>query len=227
MFDPKIIDTYDADDHIRRLYKWAIAKSMGGKPDNALKQMRYYVMTQLAERAILAAPAANIAEFGCWMGHSSLMLAQTYKRLVPTGQYSRFHIFDSFEGLSKHGPRDASKVAYKHRQYATSEEAFRALMSPYEFVEVHRGWIPAVFEGADIGQIISFANIDVNLYAPTKAALEFVWSRMINGGIIFFDDYGYHTLPGARKAVDEFLEELGKNPTLFVRLPFGSAFLVK
>ncbi len=59
-------------------------------------------------------------------------------------------------------------------------------------------------------QEMSFAivNIDLDLYHPTKAALESLFPRVVKGGIVILDDY--EGFPGAKKAVDEYLSENGR-----------------
>jgi len=233
--DPKAIDTFDADDPIRALYKRAIDKSMGGKPDNPVKQMRYYVMHQLAEHAMLQNPNEDIAEFGCWRGHSTLILANLMQQHRHPTDGARFHVFDSFEGLSPFGPNDKSKERKAEdmdpRKYATPMSKLADLLSVLSFVELHKGWIPEVFMdlpdsiGDPDKSVLAFANIDVNLYEPTRDSLAFAYARMPRGGVIFFDDYGYKTCPGATMAIDEFIAD--HDHAMFVALPFGSAFLVR
>jgi O-methyltransferase len=228
--DPKIIDAFDAGDPVRILYQASIDRAMGGKPDNALKQMRYYVMHQLAASTMRRLSGHNVVECGCWRGHSTLILASLMD-LHRSGS-SRFHVFDSFEGLSEFGERDRSSFMAKkaaqdaeREKYASDFDRLAAMVKPLGFVRLHKGWIPQVFDEVDVGAI-SFANIDVNLYEPTLRSHEFINPRLAPGGIVFFDDYGYKTFPGARAAVDEYLRRVPA-PTLFVALPFGSAYLVR
>ncbi|GAB4027507.1 TylF/MycF/NovP-related O-methyltransferase [Spirosoma koreense] len=72
---------------------------------------------------------------------------------------------------------------------------------------------------------ISLLNIDVDVYEPTRAALEYLYERVVPGGVIMLDDYA-NVFPGANAAVEEFLT--GKN-VLVKRLPFAvtPCYLVK
>ena len=73
---------------------------------------------------------------------------------------------------------------------------------------------------------IAFLSLDVDLYEPTRASLEFFFPRLAEGGAVFLDDYGfYKTFPGAGKAVDEYL--LKAPHGYFLRMPFGSALIIK
>jgi hypothetical protein len=51
-----------------------------------------------------------------------------------------------------------------------------------------------------------FVHLDVDLYQPTKAGLEYFGPRMAVGGVIVLDDYGARKCPGIHRAAEEFLE---------------------
>ena len=51
---------------------------------------------------------------------------------------------------------------------------------------------------------IALLPLDMDVYAPTRAALEQFWDRVVKGGIVVIDDY--NAVGGATRAVDEFLE---------------------
>jgi len=52
---------------------------------------------------------------------------------------------------------------------------------------------------------ISLLHIDVDVYEPTKIALEHLYDRVVKNGVIVFDDYG--TVAGETQAVDEFFND--------------------
>jgi hypothetical protein len=68
-------------------------------------------------------------------------------------------------------------------------------------------------------------HIDVDMFEPTKAALEFFWDQVVPGGVIVCDDYNSSIFEGANRAVDEFLD--GRSPMLVYRVPMGSIVIVK
>jgi hypothetical protein len=55
------------------------------------------------------------------------------------------------------------------------------------------------------GLRFSLVHFDVDLYAPTRVALEHVWDKVPRGGVILFDEYGIEDWQGETQAVDEFL----------------------
>jgi hypothetical protein len=64
---------------------------------------------------------------------------------------------------------------------------------------------------------ISFLNIDVDVYEPTKACLDLLFDKVVKGGIILLDDY-CSLFPGANKAVEDFLQDKDYTPQ---RLPYS------
>ena len=52
---------------------------------------------------------------------------------------------------------------------------------------------------------ISVLRLDTDWYKSTKIELEILYPRLVKGGILIIDDYGY--FEGARKAVDEYFIE--------------------
>ena len=57
----------------------------------------------------------------------------------------------------------------------------------------------------------SLVHFDMDLYKPTKIALENIFPLVVRNGVIIFDDYGMPDWAGETKAVDEFLK---KNPKI-------------
>jgi hypothetical protein len=221
---------YDPADPIQRLYDSAMARSQDGQFDNLPKRARFYARHQVARAAIRRAPALDIAECGCWHGHSTLMFADLCQELGFSG---RFSVFDSFEGLSDFQPADHLGLSMDEAEtemlkahFVSDQAKLAALTAPYGFIDLYAGWIPSRFaEVAD--RRYTFVHIDVDLYEPTRDALAFFYPRLAEGGAIFFDDYGYKNFPGAQAAVDEVLAAQPKPPALFMHLPVGAAFLVK
>ena len=75
------------------------------------------------------------------------------------------------------------------------------------------------------GLIISLLYLDLDLYEPTKFALELLWDRIPKGGIIVFDNAIMDTWSGEAIALHEILK-IGK--CKLVKIPYIKQFyLVK
>lgn len=136
-------------------------------------------------------------EFGSFSGASSYVILDTLEA-------GRHWCVDSFQGLSAPNPRlDGSSWSYG--DLAVSDAVLRRNLTEFEpRLEILKGWIPEVLRGIDSSATFRFAHIDVDLYEPTRDALEFLKSRVVPGAVVVCDDYGSSGCPGARIAVDEF-----------------------
>ena len=155
----------------------------------------------------------DTAECGTWRGGSSWLIARGLGR--------PHHAFDSFEGLSAPEPRDGAH--FKKGDLAVSEEEFRSRMTDVADLRVYKGWIPSRFpEAAD--RKFCFVHVDVDLYQPTRDAIEFFYPRLAPGGILLLDDYGFFICPGARQAADEFFKD---KPEPILEVPTGQGLVLR
>lgn len=148
----------------------------------------------------------DIAECGVFHGGSShLMLAAN------AGTDKHLYGFDSFEGLSEPKMEDLQS---KKRTFKWKKHDMRFDMSHTELnlcqhkgkFTLLKGWIPERFKEVESKQF-SLVHIDVDLYEPTLASLNFFYPRMSPCGIIVCDDYGSESCPGACKAMDDFFAD--------------------
>ena len=231
--DPQLINRalwrpFAVDDRWRSLYKSAQARTKGDPTDNIFRQCRFYSTFQMADYAAGLAHG-DVIECGCWHGHSTLAIATL---LQERGFTERFHVFDSFEGgLSDFKSEDESffqlspqEKSAQVQQFASDFAFVQSVTAAFPFVELHRGWIPEVLAQYR-PQATRFVHIDVDMYEPTKAALEYFWDSLLVGGCMVIDDYNHSVFEGATRAVDEFLKQ--RSPQLVYKVPLGSAFIIK
>lgn len=223
------LDAYDESDPFMSLYRKAIQVMQNGTRDNQEKQMRFFVMAQLVSQAVRTMPDLDLAECGCFMGHSTFMTASLMRE---GGAKGALHVFDSFEGLSKFDDEDMSSFyadddvrATLRGRFRADEAGVRQRLEGFDFIKFYKGWIPERF-GEVAERTFSYVSIDVDMYQPTRDAIAFFYERLAPGGVMYLDDYGYKNFPGARASIDEFLATQTP-PSLFMRMPFGSAFLRK
>ncbi len=161
-----------------------------------------------------------VAECGCFRGMSSYLILSMLRRHDPKFDGHGYHVFDSFQGLSRPTEEDEvgdsdpnaenlKKMSTRGAFRASLEEVKEAL-SEFPLVEYHPGWFPLSFSGLPERQY-RFVHLDVDLYDPTLAALEYFHPRMTRGGIIVSDDYSW---PGARLAIEEYCGREGAGYTV-------------
>jgi hypothetical protein len=158
----------------------------------------------------------DTAECGTWRGGSSWLICKGTQ-----GSGKTHHAFDSFQGLSAPQPQDGSH--FKAGELAVTEEDFRARLKDFEQLRVYAGWIPSRFPEV-LERKFSFVHIDVDLYQPTRDSIEFFYPRLVPGGVLLLDDYGFEICPGARQAADEFFA--GRAEPL-LEIPTGQGLVLK
>ena len=170
----------------------------GGPADRVY--LLWEVGRQLSARGIVGATA----ECGSRFGKSSFFLLEGL-----ADPERAHHIFDSFAGLSEAKDEDVARDGIKTwqaGQMSVDEATCREKLSGFPQCEFHAGWIPERFpDVAD--ERFACVHIDVDLYEPTRDALEFFWPRLTPGGAIVSDEYGLATCPGVTRAFDEFFAD--------------------
>lgn len=147
--------------------------------------------------------AGDVAEFGCYIGTSSLFI----RRLLDArGENRTFHVYDSFEGLPAKSRQDESAAGtnFQAGQLAVSKKQFirEFQKAGLKLPIIHRGWFNELAD-EDVPQQIAFAFLDGDFYESIKASLKLVLPRMSKGGTIVVHDYAREALPGVVRAVSE------------------------
>lgn len=157
------------------------------------------------EKALQLTARGDIVEFGCYVGTASLFISNTLKE---QGNNRAYHVYDSFAGLPEKTAADASPVGTQFRAgalLATKQQFiknFRTTGLPLPII--HKAWFNQLSD-KDIPHQIAFAFLDGDFYESIKDSLKLIENKLVPGAIIVVDDYQSEALPGARKAVDEWL----------------------
>lgn len=173
----------------------------------------------------------DIVECGVWRGGSMQATART---LLQAGDTSRhLYLFDTFEGMPppteedrrQDGRSAAELMAASARTSGVwavaSLDDVRAGMARTGYPEHLVHYVPGLVEDTVPQQApeqISVLRLDTDWYASTKHELDTLYPRLVSGGVLLIDDYGWWQ--GSRKAVDEFLDETGE-PLLLLRMAEG------
>lgn len=175
-----------------------------------------------------------IVDLGVYRGASTFTWAKLCEIFCPTDVRKVVYGFDTFAGFPELTSEDGAPRPEQDVQVggycggAGIEEDLRQAVAAMdedrhlrhrpriEFVPgdvCHT--IPAFVEQKGAGLRIALLNLDVDLYAPTRVALEHFVPRMAPGGLIVLDEYAVDTFGGESKAVDEyFQEQFGRRPAI-------------
>ena len=200
---------YEVDAEFRSIRQEALRRTE--TPDGGDKSAeKLYNTLQFFKAA--AGSGGNIAECGVFRGLSAYVFCRYRRHAIPGFTGHGFSLFDSFEGLSALRAEDEIRelgdgfIDSKFREKGAFQgrlEIVRKALKDFPDVAYHPGWIPLVFQGVPDAQY-SFVHIDVDLYEPTKGAIEYFFPRLQRGGAIVCDDYGFLHWPGAKHAMDEY-----------------------
>jgi len=176
---------------------------------------RCYVLHQFAKQA--SALPGDLAEVGVYKGGTAKLLALTTapraKKIV--------HLFDTFAGMP---PADAAVDCHHEGDLGdTSLQAVQRHLRDCDNVRFYPGFFPDT-AGPIENLRFCLVHVDADIYQSVKDSCIFFYPRLESGGIMVFDDYGFPSCPGARKAVDEFFA--GK-PECPVYLPSGQCVVVR
>lgn len=135
--------------------------------------------------------AGDAAEFGVWRGGSAKLIDHFL-----TGG-CRLHLFDTFTGI----PHDDPGGAHQTGSFGDTTEAdVRAFLEGTRSV-FHVGEFPSTVPTEELR--FRFVHLDADTYTSTLAGCRYFGPRMVRGGVIVFDDYGWRETPGVQRAVHE------------------------
>lgn len=144
----------------------------------------------------------NTAEVGVYKGGTSYFIALLTEQL---GLPVRHYCFDTFEGHAAEDINVTVDTSHTPKTFDdTSFEAVREYLKQFGNVSVHKGRFQ---NSTDIlsDKKMHFVHLDMDIYEPTLFSLQFLRDRMVRGGVILLDDYGFETCPGIERAINEFL----------------------
>jgi hypothetical protein len=171
---------------------------------------RIAYMRRFAEECRLRGIEGSVAEIGVYRGD----FAAEINRRFPD---RTLYLFDTFEGFSEADLlcEDEADAVIGDFSNTGVELVVKKLPHPEKAV-VKKGRFPETFDLRD--ERFCFVNLDVDLYAPTKAGLNIFFPQMTKtgrGGVILIHDYFSEKYPGVKAAVDEFHRENSDKAELF------------
>ena len=166
----------------------------------------------------------DIIELGVYRGLGLMTWANLLEAYCVGDRTKMVFGFDNWTGFTGFAPEDGNKNenvgksigGFDPSSFKQELESAIAIYDHDRFIP----WKPRIklidgdiessvpkFTKFNPGARFSLIHFDCDLYAPTLAALNALWSRVASGGILIFDEYGIHDWPGETAAVDEFLKD--------------------
>jgi O-methyltransferase len=180
-----------------------------------------------------------IVECGVGRGGSMMAAALALARLGDTDR--EFYLYDTFTHQPPPGARDELPPALaglsgsfqRHeiddpvlaeRRIDDVRDLIASTGYPTERVNFIPGLVEETIPGRAPGQI-ALCRLDTDWYGSVAHEMRHLYPRISPGGVLVIDDYG--DLPGARRAVDEYLDREAPEPVMLTRIDESARVAVR
>jgi len=192
-------------------------KANANTPQEKSLAWRFHTLCWAGRRA-LSLPG-DFVECGVWRGVSFAVVTDYLDfATVPKTLY----LYDTFEGIpAAYNSENLSNAVYAKEPDLHDKVVAR--FAKYPNVRIVKGVVPDTFAEV-VPETISLLHIDMNSSAAEVAALEVLYDRVVPGGVIVLDDFGWR--PYVRQTVAEidFMERRG---VPILESPTGQGIVVK
>lgn len=164
--------------------------------------------------------AGSFVECGVYKGGSVMNMALTQLNF---SRREHIYLFDTFEGMTPETEHDVNHQGVSARRILRnpSKKCVYGLDDvkknlgltgyPKEFLHFHKGDVAVtLLDPKNLPEKIAILRLDTDWYESTKVELEVLYPKLVPGGVLILDDYGYWK--GARKATDEYFAAAGIQP---------------
>ena len=169
----------------------------------------------------------DFVECGVFKGDMAWVVSQA---LGPT-RIPSFYLFDSFDGFSPtHSdatdfPDNPGFLDFANRFYKQQGlfEYVRDRFAPYPNIRVIKGFLPEMFE-TTCPERVGFLHVDLNSPRAEIGVLDKLFDKILPGGAIVFDDYGWKLFWKQKQAADAFMRARSHE---ILELPSGQGLVIR
>ena len=167
----------------------------------------------------------DYVECGVYKGGSSFALVN-HLEFESIGK--KFWLFDTFSGLSeKHVSENEMKnnivTRYKNMYEDSYYDEVKTTFAKYKNVEVVKGPVPDTLTRFSSDKVCYLA-LDMNSVIPEISAIKYFWDKIVTGGVVILDDYGWKHHEEQKEAFDKFISQTNSN---IMYLPTGQGIIIK
>lgn len=175
----------------------------------------------------------DIVECGVSIGHGLLYFTLLSELL---GRERDVHGFDSFAGFPQSTDPDrksSGDFEMMKGDYASPKELVTRVLHEGrvsqctidERVRLYRGYFEETlpsYRGA-----IALLHLDCDLYESYQTCLGLLYDKVVDGGVIMFDEYEDPNFPGAKRAIDEFFDAKREQVQSYRDYGYRKSYIVK
>ena len=166
-------------------------------------------------------PEGDLIEVGVWRGGSGCLIA---KRCQLAAIPATVYLCDNFEGLVKASEFDTSWVDGDLADASESLISNLTRRLNLGNVQICKGVFPDETGRLVEGKKFRFCHIDVGVYQSAKDIFDWIWGRVVLGGLVIFDEYGFRDGEGITRLVED---QRGNSDRLTIHNLNGHAVVIK
>jgi O-methyltransferase len=175
---------------------------------NAIKDNSYvdiyrcYELWELVKEVNKIDKNASILEVGVWRGGTAAILS---KKISLLGNTNKLYLADTFTGVVKASERDNVYIGGEHKDTSIQivEDLLLKNIGLRNFILLEGVFPEETGKYISTNELIGLCHLDVDVYLSAKDIVNWLFPRLIIGGMIIFDDYGFEICAG----ITEFVEE--------------------
>lgn len=180
---------------------------------------RCYEIFTLVEQVSKLQEGALI-EIGVFKGGTGAVIASQAKACTLN---EKVYLCDTFEGVVKSSELDTHYVNGEHNTSQTPVEELLKVLD-LDNVVLLKGIFPDDTAHFVEDTMFRLCHIDVDVYQSAKDIMDWVWPRMVTGGVVLYDDFGFSSCEGIKKHVEE---QMSLQDRLVIYNLNGHAIVVK
>ena len=169
----------------------------------------------------------SLVECGVFKGD----MAWTILHVLGPENIAEFLLYDSFDGFSPQYSSQADfpdnpgffEFASNYYQQGGIYEDVCKRFEAFPQIRIVKGYLPDSLQDT-VPDKIGFLHIDLNSPKAERAVLELLWQRVVPGGHVVFDDYGWHVFRKQKEMADEFMVRRGHE---ILELPTGQGLVIR
>jgi O-methyltransferase len=158
--------------------------------------------------------------------HTGIFARSVINYVDFTKTNKKYYLLDTFTGLSEKFSSSKELERNTHMGYNNRGDIYEEVKETFKDfnVKIIKGAVPDTLTQVDSNKIC-YLSIDMNCVQPEIDALNFFWDKMVKGGVIILDDYGYaNSFNDQKEAHDKFAKSKGVK---ILSLPTCQGLIIK
>lgn len=199
-------------------------------------KIRQYALLNLLDYIFKKNIEGDMVECGTWLGGNLIIFDHLKKKY---NSKKKIFAYDTFVGMPRptnndkdfegksflNNFEDLNKRYYSNKKFNLNIVKKNLLLNKVDLKKIKfiKGKVEDTLKNKEnLPSKISILRLDTDWYESTNASLYQLYSKLVKGGILIIDDYGWNS--GCKKATDNFFK---KKDVSFFRIDHESIFLIK